>query len=257
MTYRCFADADEQVADEWAAQPQTAEKWKLVGPIGVGESGSFHAAAENGRRGVCKAAFHGGGAPRAAHERIASCLARSLQLPVPPVCLWRDPATSQLYSISAWAFAQALTWGEIATRLSAVFMQNVAATFSAARVFHTWIGDTDHNGNPGNVVVDVGSTDARPGVAFIDHAFSMSYTAGFDTAAPAAVPVSYIPAALMDAAATRQMVKSINGLEANFIEDTVGQVPDPFLPADRRSAIIRGLLKRRVELATAFGVPSV
>ena len=136
-------------------------------------------------------------------------------------------------------------------------MQNAAATFSAARVFHSWIGDTDHNGNPGNVVVDVTSTDARPGVAFIDHAFSMSHDAAFQARPLVALPVSYVPAALLDVAATRGMVSAINGFDANFIESAVRRIPETFLPTDRGKAIIQGLLKRRGELSGAFGVSPV
>jgi hypothetical protein len=237
MTYRRFAEADEKIADGWSAQPVTADQWTLGRNIGRGEAGSFHAASDKGCRAACKPAFHGNGTPRAAHERIASDLARALHLPVPAVCLWTNPASRELFALSAWAFAQALTWGEIATRLSAVFMQNAAATFSAARVFHTWIGDTDHNGNPGNVVVDLASSDSSPGIAFIDHAFSMSYDAQFQTRPLTALPVSYIPPALHDAGAARDMATAINDLDSKLIEDTVRRVPGPFLPLIRERSL--------------------
>jgi hypothetical protein len=170
MTYRRFAAADEKIAADWAGRPNAADRWELDKPIGRGESGSFHATSDKGCRAAAKPAFDGNQVPRAAHERIASVLAHALGLPVPPICLWTDPANGALFSMSAWAFAQALTWAEIATRLSPTFMQNVATTFSAARVFHSWIGDADHNGNADNVVVDATSTETTPGVAFIDHA---------------------------------------------------------------------------------------
>jgi hypothetical protein len=162
MTYRRFAAADELIAEDWASRPETADAWTLGAAIGRGEAGSYHATSDKGCRAACKPAIHANGTPRGAHELIASNLARELHLPVPAVCLWIHSGTGALFAISAWAFAQALTWGEIATRLSATFMQNAAATFSAARVFHTWIGDADHNGNPGNVIVDVTSTDSHP-----------------------------------------------------------------------------------------------
>jgi hypothetical protein len=258
MTYRRFSETQEQIAEAWTARAEAADQWTLGAAVGRGEAGSFHITSDKGCRAVCKPAFAGeGGTPRAAHERNASDLARLLGLPVPPVCLWIDPATSHRYAISAWAFEQAFTWAEIATRLSAAFMQNAAATFSAARVFHTWIADTDHNNNPGNVVVDAASSDNRPGVAFIDHAFSMSYNGDFASAATSAVPVSYIPGALVDAGATREMIATINHLDERNIENVVGRIPTGFLPEDRRGAIISGLIKRKGELAGAFGVPPV
>jgi hypothetical protein len=257
MTYRRFAEAHEEIADEWLTQPETVEYWTLGPQIGRGEAGSFHATSDKGCRAACKPAFSPNGVPRAAHERIAFDIARALLLPVPAVCLWTDPATKALYSISAWAFAQALTWGEVAGRLSAAFIQNAAPTFSAMRVFHSWIGDTDHNGNPGNVVVDAESNDTHPAVAFIDHAFSMTHSADFQTQALAALPVSYIPPALLDPDATRAMVEVINDLDSNLIEDAVRRIPNTFLPPERGTAIMQGLMKRKVELAPVFGVSLV
>jgi hypothetical protein len=254
MTYRRFAAAEEEIDDDWSAKAEAVDEWTLGAPIGRGEAGSVHATSNKGRLGACKLAFQGD-MPRGAHERIAADIARALGLPVPPVCLWVNPVTAIAYSISAWAFAQALTWGEMKNQLSAVFMQNVAATFSAARVFHTWIGDTDHNNNDGNVVVDVTATEQAPGFAFIDHAFSMSYTNGFDSAPLAVVPPSYIPAPQLDALATAGMVRAINDLAPDFIDNTVTRIPTAFLPQARGQAIIRGLMKRRTELGPAFGVP--
>jgi hypothetical protein len=80
-----------------------------------------------------------------------------------------------------WAFLQAEIWGLVSPGLSRKFLENASATFAAARVFHTWIGDHDHAGHPGNVVVDLNSSEDRPGVAFIDHAYSMSRLPGFDS----------------------------------------------------------------------------
>ena len=257
MTYRRFAESDEKISADWSTQPATVDQWTLGLPIGRGEAGSFHATSDKGCRGACKPAIAANGIPRAAHERIASDLARELKLPVPAVCLWTNPVTGELFSISAWAFAQALTWGEVATRLSARFMQNAAPTFSAMRVFHSWIGDTDHNNNPGNVVVDVTSNDDRPGIAFIDHAFSMSCNPNFPTASVAALPLCYIPPPLLDAGATATAVRAINDLDVKFIDHAVRSIPTAFLPPERGTAIIAGVMKRRVELAPAFGVASV
>jgi hypothetical protein len=111
MTYRCFAEADEKTADGWSMQPEAVDQWTLGNNIGRGEAGAFHGTSDKGCRAACKPAFGANGTPRAAHERIASDLARGLLLPVPPVCLWTNPATQDLFAISAWAFGQALTWG--------------------------------------------------------------------------------------------------------------------------------------------------
>jgi hypothetical protein len=169
MSHRCFAAADETHAAGWADTVEAADIWTIGAQVGTGESGSLHVINSDGRKAVCKPAFAGDATPRAAHEKIASDLAFQLQLPVPAVSLWTSPP-GPLYAISAWAFAQAMAWGGLTTQLTASFMKNASPAFSAARVFHTWIGDTDHGGNAGNVLVDLDSDEDAPRVAFIDHA---------------------------------------------------------------------------------------
>jgi hypothetical protein len=254
MSFRCFAQSDETVADQWSKETGTSETWTLAGAIGTGESGSFHISSGDGRRGACKPAFAADTTPRAGHEKIAADLAFHLKLSVPASCLWTNPEGGSQFSISVWAFAQAMTWGEASPKLSATFMQNAAPFFAAARVFHTWIGDTDHNGNAGNVLVDMNSTDVTPGVAFIDHAFSMSQIPNFAEGAVQPLGVHYLPQNLSNIEATVKMINYINDLEATMIEDIVRRVPTAFLPSERAEVIIKGLLKRRLELSKAFGV---
>ena len=162
--YRCFTAAQRKDSRRnWATTPIAADLWTLGAQIGRGEAGSFHQVHP------IKALARFVSPPSALTVRrgrhikqFAADLALALKLPVQAVCLWTAPDGGQ-FGVSAWAFPQALTWAEVATRLSATFMQNAAPTFSAARVFHSWIGDTDHNGNAGNVVVDVTSADDRRG----------------------------------------------------------------------------------------------
>jgi hypothetical protein len=257
MSFRCFAKPDEDVADLWSKETLTSEVWTLAGPIGTGESGSIHIMSEAGLRGACKPAFGPDGTPRAAHEKIAADLAYQLKLSVPACSLWADPQSGGHYSISAWAFDQAMKWGEVRANLTLAFLQSAAPAFSAARVFHTWIDDQDHNGNDGNVIVDVSSSDDRPGVAFIDHAFSMSRNPNFASSAVQPLGVHYVPQDLSDAEAIAKMISYINELEASMIEDIVRRVPTQFLPSERADGIIQGLLSRRPELLRVFGVGSV
>jgi hypothetical protein len=152
MSYRCFAQADEAISDQWSRETSTTESWTLGGPIGSGESASSHVLSSSGRRGAGKPAHATDGTPRAAHEKIASDLAYHLGLPVPAVCLWTNPTDGARYAVSVWAFSQALTWADMIPKLTAPFLQNAGKVFSAARVFQTWIADSDHNGNGGNVL---------------------------------------------------------------------------------------------------------
>jgi hypothetical protein len=254
MSFRCFAPADEEIAHRWSSETATADLWTLGPAIGTGEAGSFHITSAEGRRGACKPAFGANSVPRAAHEKIAADLAFQVKLSVPPCSLWREPHSGSLYSISNWAFPQAMMWRDVAPKLSATFKKNAAPPFSAARVFHTWIADTDHNGNDGNVIVDVTKGEDFPGIAFIDHAYSMSIGPDFATAPVQPLGFHYIPQDHFDADATAKMVRYINDLEATMIESIVRRLPLEFLPPDRAEVIIKGLLKRRPELAGAFGV---
>jgi hypothetical protein len=150
-----------------------------------------------------------------------------------------------------------MKWGEVRANLTPLFMQNAAAAFSAARVFHTWIDDQDHNGNDGNVIVDVSSSDDVPGVAFIDHAFAMSRNPNFAASAVQPLGIHYISQNLSNDGAIAKMCRYINELEASMIEDIVRRVPSQFLPSARAGGIIQGLLSRRLELFRVFGVGSV
>lgn len=252
--FRCFAQDHEELAGIWAGTTGTAEAWTLGSPIGTGESGSYHVTSAAGRRGACKPAFASDTTARAAHEKIAADLAHSLKLSVPACCLWTDQATGKQYSISMWAFSQADTWGQVLPTLSRTFLTNAAPAFAAARVFHTWIADHDHAGHGGNVVVDLTSSEDKPGVAFIDHAFSLSRVPGFDSHPVAPLAIHYIPPDLEDRGAIQQMCQYINDLEDTMIEGIVRRVPAEFLPLDKADVIIKGLLRRRQELPQAFGV---
>jgi hypothetical protein len=257
MSFRCFATPDEAIADQWSRETLTSETWTLGGPIGTGESGSIHVTSASGRRGACKPALAADGTPRAAHEKIAADLAYQLKLSVPACCLWTEPSSGTLYSISVWAFDQALKWGEIHAKLTQTFIQNAAPAFSAARVFHTWIDDQDHHGNDGNVIVDVSSSDGMPGVAFIDHAFAMSRNPNFASSAVQPLAVHYIPQNFSNAGAIAKMCQYINDLEASMIEEIVRRVPAQFLLSARADGIIKGLLARRSELSRVFAVGMV
>jgi hypothetical protein len=57
MSFRCFANPDEVVADQWSSETVTSETWTLGGPIGTGESGSINIASAAGLRGACKPGF--------------------------------------------------------------------------------------------------------------------------------------------------------------------------------------------------------
>ncbi len=51
---------------------------------------------------------------------------------------------------------------------------------SAMRVFYTWINDTDHGGHEQNFLFGRPHQEAEIELAFIDHSYSLLYTAACD-----------------------------------------------------------------------------
>lgn len=191
--------------------------------------------------------------PRAAHEKIAADLGHLLELPIPPVTLWTDPASGKLYSISAFAFPQALTWDQATPLRTPAFMANALSILAAGFVFHTWISDGDHGGNGGNVLIDQGSSEAEPSLAFIDHAFSMSQN--WNEASPPCIPLGayYAPVNDLPREHLERVVKRVQGIKDDQIQHLIGRVPPQFLPDLQANLIRKCLLRRRGELAAAFG----
>jgi hypothetical protein len=257
--YRRFSEQNMKLADDWSVVACTEHVWILGDKIGLGESGSSRITRDDGVLGVAKPAFEGPQAvPRAAHEKIASDLAHLLGVPVPPVTLWQDPnphgSASGLYAISAQAFRQFLNWDQSVHVRTAEFMVNVAPILAAGYVFHNWIDDTDHGGNGGNVVVDAESSEELPSIAFIDHAFSMSKQ-WLGGPAPC-VPIGsyYMPPADMPNGAIADVVRKVQDISIEDINQIVDRIPVIYLSETRAELIKKFLLLRQVELDRALGV---
>jgi hypothetical protein len=251
--YRRFAAAEVDLAKDWSQHARTADSWTLGAPIGLGESGSLHVTRHDGLKGIAKPAFQKGPeVPRAAHEKIASDLAYALEIPVPPVALWETPE-GDLFAISARAFKQPLTWDQAKPLLTPEFQKNAAPVLAAGLVFHSWIGDTDHGGNGGNVLIDAASTPDLPGVAFIDHAFSMSH--GWTAVSPVVALSSYY-CAISDLPrdAIADVVRRVQSLQKDAISEVIWRIPAIYLPESRAKLIEECLQTRRLTIAAAFGL---
>lgn len=259
MILRRFSDERLRLCENWAATVVTTETWHEKGPVGEGESQSMWVENETGLRGVAKP-----GQPkrdnerRAAHEKIAFDLAHLLELPVPPVVLWDrgDTVDAGLRwaSISARAFAQGMKWNEAQAQnlLSQTAISSVLSIASAMRVFHTWLADSDRKAD--HVQVDLASPEAALGVAFIDHAFSMSHVWKAANCDGGVCRSDVLPVP-EDPDAIRATADRIAGLAPASIEEIVNRVPLGFLPEPERGHIISNLLGRRGRLKALLGVP--
>jgi hypothetical protein len=243
--------------EAWFDQVETPDEWIDRGPIGEGESQSIRVECQcTGIMGVAKP-----GPPvandtvcRAAHEKVAFDLAHCLDLPVPPVVLWGKDITTEYVrgrSISAWAFPQAKKWDE-AQRLGLLTPALVASAgpvVSGMRVFHTWISDTDRKSD--HTQVDMDSAEAL-GVAFIDHAFSMSHQWKQPNAQLGPCP-AYMPAP-EDRDTMREVARRISAVSDADIELVVNRIPAAYLPPLERGHILENLKSRRRNLPAILGL---
>jgi len=91
----------------------------------------------------------------AATEKIVADLAYLIKLPVPPVTLWDRGASSgmpQYVAVSAWAYADALTWQQGEAGLQAAERATLVPWVSAMMPFEAWISADDRQ-NGGNVLL--------------------------------------------------------------------------------------------------------
>jgi hypothetical protein len=253
--YRRFADAENDLASDWSTRAQSLDPWVRGAHVGTGESQSIHVSRPDGVRAIAKPAFQKGtDVPRAAHEKIASDLAHALGIPVPPVLLWEDPNDSERFAISARAFRQPLTWDQAKPFLTPEFVSNAAPILAAGFVFHAWIGDSDHAGNVGNVLIDAESTPELPGLAFIDHAFSMTYEWKNVDGPCTALSSYYISRAEMPEDAIADAVLRVQTVSSEAIREIVGRIPAIYLPEPRATLIDECLRRRQALISATFGL---
>jgi hypothetical protein len=254
MSLRRFSIAQLGLCAAWFDVVETADEWSDVGPIGEGESQSVRV--KNGDiLGVAKPGPQRASdlMCRAAHEKIAFDLAHHLDLPVPPVILWGKDMSHYVRgrSISAWAFPRANKWDD-AMRLGLLTPELIASAgpvVSAMRVFHTWISDTDRKSD--HTQVDLDSADVL-GVAFIDHAFSMSHQWKQPDAQIDACP-PYMPAP-EHRGTTLQVAELISQFPDTEIERIVNRIPAGYLVPIERQHILDNLKGRRGKLRAILGL---
>jgi hypothetical protein len=255
---RRFSPEQLALCDEWFGCVETVDDWEDRGPVGEGESQSIRVQSKStGLMGVAKPgpAVARDSTCRAAHEKIAFDLAHVLGLPIPPVVLWGKDLGQPFVrgrSISAWAFRQAKKWDE-AQRLGVIttpLLTSASAVVSAMRVFHTWISDTDRKSD--HTQVDLESDPTALGVAFIDHAFSMSHQWKGANAPTGACP-TYMPAPEH----RDMMIKTADEISAFAdaeIERIVNRIPTGYLPMAEQEHIRSNLKSRKRNLRALLGL---
>lgn len=255
-----FSVVQRSFRDEWFATIETSpDEWREGAALPEGESQSINVVNKiSGVRGVAKPGPNKGGETghcRAAHEKLAFDLAYLLALPVCLVVLWGASAPGQYKlgrSISAWAFHQSMKWNEAAKRnlISGQQASGALPTFSAMRVFHTWIGDGDRKLDHVNFNLD--SPDEEGQTGFYDHGHSMSYSWKGPTS-----PVALLGPGLPGADHADVMAETadrICALPEGEIARLVNRLPMFYLPQPFRANILGNLLARRTGLRAVLGV---
>ncbi|MFY9657261.1 MAG: hypothetical protein WAK01_11865 [Methylocystis sp.] len=250
-----FQPRESQIAEQWVGQIFADGVWRIVKPVGSGESGSFEVVRSDGMRGYAKPAFQAGtNVPRAAHEKIAADLGFKLKIPIPPSVLWKDGANG-LFSISLSAFRQPITWQQAMPIITQKFFDNASTILAAGLVLHSWIGDSDHNNHPGNIVVDAECSEDVPSIAFIDHAFSMSHSWNCANHTVTRIsPYYFIGTSTPLQSHFEAAVRRIEVLADADIEEVVRRIPDLYLEESRANIIVENLIQRRADLVRCFGV---
>ena len=116
-------------------------------------------------------------------------------------------------------------------------------TFSAIRVFETWISAHDRAGKHTLMNLETGSI--RPRMAFIDYAYSMTHKWDSPNHGDTGRPWSPLQT---DDAAVAKFVEKIEGIDAALIKTLVTRVPESYLSAQKRDIILQNLLARRERL---------
>ena len=256
MANRRFPTEQMDLCNAWFNTIQTEDSWTELDPIGEGESQAIRVKRSDGLIGVAKP-----GVPksdnicRAAHEKIAFDLAHLLELPVPPVILWDRGAAhndNQYLSISAWAFQQSKKWTNAQQEgiITDVSRTSALHVISAMRVFHTWISDTDRKTD--HIQINLKSSQSELGIAFIDHAFSMSYVWKSDNH-PSGPSGKYMPD-LDNNETMTQVADAIAILADDDIRALINRVPEVYLPDVKKEHIICNLLNRKGRLKNMLSI---
>lgn len=229
---------------QWHTAIESVAIWTLGDMVAQSESQPRHVSRECGLRGVAKPAIRAqNGTPRAAHEKICADLAQTVGVPVPPVILWTDPTSGNKYSISAWAYKQAMTWNDLQHTVTNEFKENVKSQIAAGIVFHSFVGDTDRHG--GNTLINVDRPSSSPEVCFIDHAFSLGHNQEFVNRNFTKVAHPYFPNQLISHEELVHAAEKVEALPKSRVEEIVRRIPEPFLSTPRADIIIDRLCERQ------------
>jgi hypothetical protein len=244
--FRCFAPATRAIDAGWCSNSSSGDTWALTGTAWGTNNGPLQVANRTGLLGVQKPGHaHPTNPYTAATEKIVADLAAIIGLPIPPVTLWdRGSALGapQYVAVSAWAFEQPLTWGQVQQSLNAQQRAQLIQPASAIIPFEAWICAQDRQ-NPGNMLVTVENETVLG--AWIDYAFALDHVWKGNNNAACAVGPIYPPIGAADVNVMKQTADEIAAINSHAIEQIINRIPPSYLPHGVANSIISNLILRR------------
>lgn len=241
---RKFHDWAERIAADWMANP--------IQSVPVVQLSEFTSSAD----GACRVSFGDDeriafvkpreekGSRVIAHEKIASDIGKLLGLPVAPVVIRAkeaDPPWDRFTAMSLSCLAAPRHWGDTPLALD----DTIVGVLEPLRVFWTWLGDTDHNNHPHNILYEL-PVRGHPRFAAIDHSYILPdgtdpltapVCGGYDTASHAAAPP-----------VRQRMLDAIEALDVAKLQHLVTRLVGTVLTDDQARQTITWLESRRANL---------
>jgi hypothetical protein len=253
VNFRHFAPATAAIDTAWCESASSGDQWKPTGLAWGTNNGPIQLENPTGIFGVQKPgdARQLSNPHTAATEKIVADLAYCLGLPVPPVTLWDRGASAgapRLVCVSAWAFEQALQWGQADPGLTQPQRDALLPVASAMMPFESWISAQDRQ-NPGNVLIGLSPAGEIAG-AWIDYAFSLDHVWRGNLVAGCAVCPLYPAVGNLAPEMVKITVDRISSLDDGVIKRIINRIPADYLPRAVADNVIKNLLARRADVTT-------
>lgn len=265
---------NDELSRLWRAEVSLGCRWRLApnqagvlgGAVPAGEAGGLFVMTERWpqRRAYMKPRRRDPDPrkARAAREKICADLAHDLGVTVPPVVLaQRDdapPDEENAVCVSLVLYPRQFPWEQVKRYVDAgpagteLIRHHLPVAAAHALAFDTWVGQTDHNDHPHNIVFGYvpGPTVTIQDAAyvFLDYAFALGWGGVWEGDGWGVLGQAPFPPAMtgaVDKAALGAILDRIESISDDTIKSVVERIPSRFLAPAEGTLIIEGLVRRR------------